>query len=177
MRVIIGLGNPGPRYAGTRHNAGLDFVEQLVSKEFIVHGSYEWRRKKNIFVYETPEILLVKTASIFMNESGRIIYELQTTNYKLNDLYVAHDDLDIWLGEYKIQGGIGPKVHYGVQSIQGTLGTKDFWRIRIGVDNRDSSNRTPGEEYVLQKFTPEEKKVMDKVLEKITHEIYTPNSG
>ena len=101
-------------------------------------------------MYKTPDLVLVKTKDIFMNESGRLLQGLPE-----GELYVAHDDLDLKLGEYKIQFGKGPKDHNGVESVENALGTKDFWRIRIGIDNR--ATPVEGETYVLQKFAPEEK--------------------
>ena len=104
-----------------------------------------------------------------MNKSGLAVskfakYYIQNTKY----LYVAHDDLDIPLGEFKIQFAKGPKLHNGIESVEKALSTKDFWRIRIGVDNRDSDNRIPGEKYVLEDFTQEEKKILNTVFEQIS---------
>jgi PTH1 family peptidyl-tRNA hydrolase len=96
---------------------------------------------------------------------------------------VAHDDLDIKLGEYKIQFGKGPKDHNGVKSVENVLQTEKFWRVRIGIDNRD--NITPsnppltlkggrgssGEEYVLQKFLPEEKGILNQILAEMAGEL------
>lgn len=159
MKIILGLGNPGVEYAGTRHNAGVSFVNHLSQK---LDSAYGWRREKNKMVFKTDEFTLVKTAGVFMNESGNLI--TSPTN-----LYVVHDDLDIKLGEYKIQKGVGPKVHNGVTSVENALRTKDFWRIRIGIDNRTTP--IDGETYVLQKFSPEERKILDKVFEKICNHL------
>ena len=148
MQVILGLGIG--EYAFTRHNAGVDFVDRLVGSQFIVHSDYGWRKYYDSLVYKTPDLVLVKTKDIFMNESGRLLQGLPE-----GELYVAHDDLDLKLGEYKIQFGKGPKDHNGVESVENALGTKDFWRIRIGIDNR--ATPVEGETYVLQKFAPEEK--------------------
>ncbi len=169
MQIIIGLGNPGTQYQGTRHNVGMMLVDLLAQD---VPSAYGWRKHYSALIYKTEEMVLVKSRDVFMNESGRLLQGLPQ-----GELYVAHDDLDIKLGEYKIHQGVGPKLHYGVQSIEKMLSNKDFWRIRIGVDNRDISNRTPGEEYVLQRFTSGEKTVIDDVLEKISREINTSNSG
>lgn len=174
MKIIVGLGNPGAEYAGTRHNIGQLLVDKLASLAVEqLNDSYGWRRHKNIMVAEFPELVLVKTAGVFMNESAKMIYEIRYMKYDLGDFYLAHDDLDIKLGEYKIQFGVGPKVHYGVQSVEQALGTKEFWRIRIGIDNREPSfaKASEGEKYVLQRFTKEEREVVDGVLEKISHEI------
>jgi PTH1 family peptidyl-tRNA hydrolase len=170
MRIIVGLGNPGPEYAGTRHNAGVGLVDRIYNEQFAVHKEgYGWRRKKDILVAEFPDMILVKSAGIFMNESGRMITSppasllISGEGGSRGDLYIAHDDLDIHLGEYKIQFGKGPKEHGGINSIEGMLKTDQFWRIRIGIDNRGPSfaKASEGERYVLEKFLPEEKKILD----------------
>jgi len=188
VKIIIGLGNPGPEYALTRHNTGVMLVDKIYQSKFMNY-EYGFRRKKDIFVYESDTLVLVKTAKVFMNESGKIIFELKHAGFFNNStsplapfqnfregkrsegLYVVHDDLDIKLGEYKIQFGIGPKEHNGVNSIEQTLGTKDFWRIRIGIDNRqeirDTKYDLSGEQYVLQKFAPEEREIIEKVLDEV----------
>jgi PTH1 family peptidyl-tRNA hydrolase len=190
MKIIIGLGNPGAEYVNTRHNAGIMLVDRIYDSRFRIH-EYGFRKHKNIFIYESKDLVLVKTAGVFMNESGKMIYELKQNGFfntppespsnlggelkgGYGNLYLAHDDLDIKLGEYKIQFGVGPKVHYGVQSVEQALGTKEFWRIRIGIDNRftiQDSRFMSGEDYVLQRFMTDERTVLEGVLEKIIHEI------
>lgn len=152
MKIIVGLGNPGADYQNTRHNSGVMLVDRLAV------GS--WRKNYGAMVFKTSEMVLVKTKDVFMNESGKLLQGLPE-----GELWVAHDDLDIKLGEYKVQRGKGPKEHNGVRSIEGTLGTKDFWRIRIGVDNRVTP--IDGETYVLQKFSAEEREILNRVLNEI----------
>jgi PTH1 family peptidyl-tRNA hydrolase len=93
---------------------------------------------------------------------------------------VIHDDLDIKLGEYKIQKGVGPRLHNGISSVEKALGTKDFWRVRVGVENRPSNlkffnlnfrRRIPGEKYVLQKFSDQERETLYRVFDKINSEL------
>ena len=93
-----------------------------------------------------------------MNQSGEFVSG-QLKKYKIDpeDLYIIHDDLDIVLGEFKIQFGRGPKDHNGLRSVDEALGTDQYWHVRIGVDNRPLDARPMGEEYVLQNFTDEEK--------------------
>ncbi|MEK7182841.1 MAG: aminoacyl-tRNA hydrolase, partial [Patescibacteria group bacterium] len=124
MKLIVGLGNPGKQYENTRHNVGYMVIDKIKNQKLKI---------KNM--------MLVKT-NVFMNNSGEAIKKL-TTDYRLQttDLYVVHDDLDIPLGQFKIQYGRGPKDHKGIQSIEETLGTNEFWRVRVGVDNRDPSDR------------------------------------
>ena len=83
------------------------------------------------------------------------------------EFFVAHDDLDIPLGGFKIDFAKGPKLHNGIDSVEEHLHTKDFYRIRIGVDARDPQNRTPGEAYVLQNFTDEEIKTFTELFPQI----------
>ena len=169
MKVIVGLGNPGPEYTGTRHNTGQLLVERISDRLLPTNkDGYGWRRKKNLLVAEFPGLTLVKSAGIFMNESGRMISDIRYLGGE-KDLFIAHDDLDIRLGDYKVQFGVGPKVHGGINSIEATLKTDQFWRIRIGIDNRKVS--VDGEAYVLEKFSPEEKEILDGVLEKVADEI------
>jgi PTH1 family peptidyl-tRNA hydrolase len=106
-----------------------------------------------------------------MNDSGKFIVKA-VRNMGLQDysnLYVAHDDLDLKLGTYKIQFGVGPKVHNGIRSIEDELGTKDFWRIRIGIESRilNQESSVPGEKFVLEDFTSNELKILEEVYAKI----------
>jgi|SRR3989344_5162106 len=151
MKIVVGLGNPGTEYQLTRHNAGVMLVEKLADI---------WRKHYDAMVCKKDDLWLVKTKDVFMNESGRLLQGLPE-----GELWVAHDDLDLKLGEYKVQMGKGPKLHNGVESVENTLKTKDFWRIRIGIDNR--TTLVDGEAYVLQKFTAEEKEILDGVLNEI----------
>ncbi|MBI5358791.1 aminoacyl-tRNA hydrolase [Candidatus Amesbacteria bacterium] len=168
MKIILGLGNPGVEYANTRHNAGILLVDNFSQK---LSSPYGWRREKNKFIFKSDKFTLIKTASVFMNESGNLVKDFQyltpdpSPNLGEGSLFVVHDDLDIKLGEYKIQKGMGPKVHNGVLSVENKLKTKDFWRIRIGIDNRTTP--IDGETYVLQKFSPDERKILDSVFEEI----------
>lgn len=160
MKMIIGLGNPGVEYQLTRHNAGVMLVDKM--------GNI-WRKHYGAVVCKKDDLWLVKTKDVFMNESGRLVAQLRSLPvFQLDNLYIAHDDLDIELGEYKIQKGRGPKEHNGVKSVEDALGTKDFWRIRIGIDKRDNGDKgVKGEDYVLQKFSLEEKIILDRVLDEI----------
>jgi PTH1 family peptidyl-tRNA hydrolase len=175
MKIVIGLGNPGLEYSNTRHNAGQMLVEKIAQIKAEL-TSYGWRRRNNIDVWESPGLVLVKSAGIFMNESGRMIREL-LDKYQITQggLYAAHDDLDIRLGEYKVQFGKGPKEHGGVNSVISALASEEFWRIRLGIENRDR-DREAGESYVLKKFSSDELGILDKVLEKATHEITETNN-
>jgi len=155
MKLIVGLGNPGEKYLNNRHNTGQLVVETLL-KKFL------------------PKDFIVKKSQVFMNESGTFVKKLvEQYHIKPSDLWVIHDDLDIPLGSYKIQKGKGPKLHNGINSIEREMGTDEFWRVRIGVDSRDSESRISGEEYVLQDFTDEDKEILDKVVQEICKKLLT----
>jgi len=105
-----------------------------------------------------------------MNESG-IFVQKKVNFYKVSftDLYIIHDDLDLPVGEYRIQFDRGPAGHHGVESIIQYLGTQKFWRIRIGINHPTDS--TPVEDYVLRPFLPEEKMIVTETVDKILAEI------
>lgn len=148
-KLLIGIGNPGKKYHYNRHNAGILFVNYL----------------KNNF--QNSEYIL-EISNEYMNSSGVFVSEKK--NYfdvDINNLYIAHDDLDLPLGEFKIQQGVGPKVHNGINSINHALKNSNYWRIRIGIDNRSSDNRTQGEKYVLENFTKSELGILEEIFEKI----------
>lgn len=167
MKLIIGLGNPGEKHRNNRHNVGHMVIDDIVTRyKAQVTGSLD---KKFVTCYMLPitRDILAKPQT-FMNSSGSAVKKLvDWFKVSPDDLYVIHDDLDIPLGEYKIQKGKGPKFHYGVRSVEEALGTPDFWRIRVGVDNRNPGNRISGEQYVLQDFTPEEKLIITDVIQRI----------
>ena len=156
MKLIIGLGNPGEKYKNNRHNVGYMVVDKLKTKNL-----------------KLKSVIVIKT-NTFMNDSGSFVKKL-TSDYCLvpSDLYVVHDDLDLPLGTWKIQFAKGPKDNGGINSIEQVLGTNNFWRIRVGIDNRNSEARTPGEEYTLEDFTKDEKVILDKVIDEVCKKLAT----
>ena len=159
MKVIVGLGNPGEKYAKNRHNVGFMTIDRI--KEF--DGE----------VLKTGEVILVKPQT-FMNRSGEAVSQI-VNFYKVpaDDLIVVHDDLDIKLGEYKIQKGVGPKVHNGLTSIEERLGRTDFWRVRVGIDSRQpaADSRQSGEDYVLSDFSSDEEISINKIIKEIIDQL------
>ena len=173
MHVIIGLGNPGEKYEKTRHNAGFIFTDRM--SEFLGWDSYydvsDWEEVGNSYVERyarasgTEKERFVKPLT-FMNTSGLAVRDiLKRQKVKISSEFVlAHDDLDIPLGKYKIQTGVSPKDHNGVRSVEQTLSRRDFARVRIGVDSRSGDRSIPGDEYVLQKMNNEELELMDEAI-------------
>ena len=169
MKLIVGLGNPGKKYEKTRHNAGflvLDYFSKLeVSAEIDgFEAQVIWKEGRSTpyrgYSLRPREVIFVKPQD-FMNNSGLMVQKLvKEKKILLNDLLVIHDDLDIQLGSYKLQFGKGPHQHNGVLSIEEALKTKDFWRLRVGIENRVPKNNFPisGEAYVLSDFNETELK-------------------
>ncbi len=171
MFCIVGLGNPGEKYRNNRHNVGFQFIDYLI--ENLQIPNFKTQKMLHVTCYMLHDLILAKPQT-FMNRSGEAV-KFCVTSYKLqatNDLVIVHDDLDIPLGKFKIQKGTGPKLHNGIESVERSLGTKDFWRVRVGVDARParrsldgcgtSEKWLDGETYVLNDFLPAEKNILMK---------------
>lgn len=174
MKLIVGLGNPGEKYRNNRHNVGYMFIDYFIN-ELTASRPNELREKNMLHVtcYMLKDLILAKPLT-FMNKSGAAVKKT-INNYQLaiNNLIIVHDDLDIPLGKFKIQQGQGPKLHNGITSIEQHLKTKDFWRVRIGVDNRMKTGWIDGETYTLQDFRPDEKAIVSELFPKILARLKT----
>ncbi|MFA6193353.1 MAG: aminoacyl-tRNA hydrolase [Parcubacteria group bacterium] len=171
--LIAGLGNPGKEYAKTRHNAGFMFVDYFREKYQEEFGFSEWKLdkklKSEISVGKCPgnKIILIKPQT-FMNLSGEAVSAAKKYyKVKLEDILVAHDDIDLLLGKYKISVGSSSAGHNGAQNIIVLVGTKNFTRIRIGVENR-KDRKIATEKYVLGKFTAAEMKKISGIIFEIS---------
>lgn len=171
MKLVVGLGNPGERYTCTRHNVGFVVAESLALKL----GCPSWRLvdKFGAEITQVGETYLVKPQT-FMNKSGEAVAKIARF-YKVvpESIYVVHDDLDIVLGEYKVQLGKGPQLHYGVESVERELGSKMFWRVRVGVENREvkGNSGVSGEQYSLADFLPMEKLVFNQICARVVAQL------
>ena len=175
-KLIVGLGNPGKKYTDTRHNVGFMVVDKLAE---MINGQWLMNKKFQSLIINHKSSIIFSKPQTFMNSSGIAVKKLMVRfKIKLPDLWIIHDDLDIRLGSYKIQKGVGPKLHNGIESIERELGTKVFWRVRVGVDNREKiqnpksqTQKISGEQYVLQDFTGEEFKILNSTIENIVKDI------
>lgn len=174
MKMIVGLGNPGEKYHSTRHNIGFMVVEEL-AKQILKSQILQFSNSKkfNAELIQDKNFILVKPQT-FMNDSGVAVAAIcRFYKIDLRDLYIVHDDLDIPIGNYKIQHGKGPQVHNGLLSVEQELGTDQFWNVRVGVENRvvRGNKGVPGVVYSLQDFEGEEKKIIEDVVVKIVDEL------
>lgn len=166
MKLIVGLGNPGLQYARTRHNIGFLLIDALVE------GYEGQRRYKSEFRAETQKIkiageqVLVCKPQTFMNHSGEAVQPLMNFyGIKLEDILVAHDEIDQPFGQLKFQFKRGHGGHNGIRNIHQLLGTDDYARLRMGVGRPpvfvdDEGKKTHGTmqvvDWVLQNFSNEE---------------------
>jgi len=175
IKLIVGLGNIGDRYARTRHNTGFLFVDRLVEELETRNGNrVTWSEdsKKGVIHTSVPhpkdpsiKLHIIKPTT-YMNLSGRAVSAMMSYyQLSLDELLVVHDDLDILLGEYKIQLDKGPKSHNGILSINQHLGTSNYWRIRIGAEYRGESGKDmmSGEAYALEEFCKKEREMLEGV--------------
>lgn len=165
--LVVGLGNPGREYANTRHNIGFVLTDKLAA-DFKLNKKFQ------------AEVAEIKTAGqktilakpqTFMNESGQAVQAIMNF-YKIKPehLIVAHDDLDIPLGQFKIQKNRSAAGHNGVQSIIDQLGTQGFIRLRLGIGAKRPT-RQDGASFVLAKFDKEENKQLEEILVSATEAV------
>jgi PTH1 family peptidyl-tRNA hydrolase len=157
--LIVGLGNPGPEYAHTRHNAGFDVMERLERH----YGAA--LRKKLLLSGETAEIaeggrkLVLCRPLTFMNASGDCVSRLlRWYQCPPERLLVIYDDIDLPPGQIRVRRSGGPGTHNGMRSIVDALGTADFPRIRVGTGDRPAGQDLVS--WVLGHYGPEERSLM-----------------
>lgn len=150
IKLIIGLGNPGKEYECTRHNVGFLFIDELAGHK--------------------PKIIIAKSQS-FMNKSGVAVLAL-TKQFKIKpeNILVVHDDIDILWGDFKFSFGRNSAGHKGVESIIKTLRTKNFWRLRIGIQPTVKKH-TKADKIILKKFIPKELKELNKTIKNAISEL------
>ncbi len=156
VRLIFGLGNPDQKYKLTYHNAGHIYVDSLTQDSF---------SKYRDFVFTKDGDLIFAKNTTYMNASGRAVRQaLKYFNLQPNQLMVAHDDSDLPIGEHKIDFGRGSAGHNGVNSVIKALGTKDFFRLRIGV--RGQARGKAGD-FVLKPMSQADLAALKEALEQI----------
>lgn len=153
MKLVVGLGNPGRKYEATRHNAGFWWVERLAHAarvELRESARYHGRAGK----LAGPHEIWLLLPDTHMNESGRAVAALAGF-YKIEpgEILVVHDELDLPPGIARLKKGGGTGGHNGLNDIAARLGSKDFWRLRLGIGHPRDNTATEQEvvDYVLHK--------------------------
>jgi PTH1 family peptidyl-tRNA hydrolase len=153
--VIVGLGNPGPEYAGTRHNLGQACVLELARRVGVEVRRKRWQSLVGSFdspVGDDPRRVWLILPQTFMNLSGRAVAScVRDLGLTPADVWVVHDELDLPLCRLRIRQGGSSAGNNGVKSIIGSLRTPDFWRFRIGVGKPPSKHAGVG--YVLGRYS------------------------
>ena len=161
--LIVGLGNPGPRYHNNRHNVGFIVVDALADDASIPIRRVEFRALVGKGTLEKEPAILAKPQT-FMNDSGQAVAPL-TRFYKIPNekLLVVHDDLDLPFGTLRLRPEGGAGGQRGMGSIMAKLGTQEFARLRVGI------GRPPGRmaprDYVLHDFDAEEEEILPEVMQ------------
>jgi len=167
--LILGLGNPGPRYELTRHNAGFLVLENLADKYKIKLSQNKYRSLYGKGEIDGLPVILAKPMT-YMNESGKAVKALISAfNLSLEKILVTHDDIDLPLGKIKtkFKGGDGGQL--GIRSAIETLQTREFFRIRIGVGRPEHGEDIV--DYVLSPFDEQESGLLNEVMDKAVHTI------
>jgi len=159
IKLFVGLGNPGPEYEATRHNAGFWWVDALARElklNLVSERAYHGLVARGSVHGQTVWLLEPQT---FMNVSGRSVAALARF-YKIapQEILVAHDELDVVPGEAKLKFGGGHGGHNGLRDIHAQLGTADYWRLRLGIGHPGVKSEVI--DWVLRKPAPEQRTAM-----------------
>jgi PTH1 family peptidyl-tRNA hydrolase len=170
LRLFVGLGNPGRRYAATRHNAGAWFVHRLAST-LSVELRAEARFHSLVGKGRAPDGTEYRLAlpQSYMNESGRPVAAL-ARYYRIEpaEMVVAYDELDLKPGSVKLKLGGGSAGHNGLGDVMEELGSADFWRLRFGIGHPRDTELAESEvaDYVLHPPRAEERRAIDDAIER-----------
>jgi PTH1 family peptidyl-tRNA hydrolase len=170
LHLIVGLGNPGAEYAGTRHNAGFLLVEKLAAD-----WKANWTNERKFFARvargeNVGKKFLLAEPQTFMNLSGETVGALvKFYQLPLAQVIIAVDDADLPLGEIRLRPGGGSAGHHGIESVTQHLGSREFARLRIGIGRRDGAREITN--FVLGKFERDESAVLEKVLERAANQL------
>ena len=162
MALLVGLGNPGPRYEANRHNIGFIAVDAICDR----HGFGPWRTRHHGLMAEgtiaSHRVRALKPLT-FMNDSGRSV-AAAAHYYRIPNeaIFVLHDEIDLRAGKVRVKRGGGSAGHNGLRSIDAHLGA-DYWRIRIGVGHPGDRERVHG--HVLNDFAKADRGWLDKLLD------------
>lgn len=165
MKLVVGLGNPGKEYINTRHNIGFELIDFIAKKE---NYTFKFDKKFNCEIADTSidgeKVIIIKPYS-FMNLSGSVVSKIISFyDIDINDILVIQDDLDMEFGKIRISYDSSSGGHNGIKNISECLGSQKYIRLKIGISN---DKEIDTKDYVLGKFSKEEKEKLVHIYEKI----------
>jgi len=169
MKMIVGLGNIGPQYDGTRHNMGFMVIDQI-AKDYQLTFKHTSKMEAMTAsgIIKGEKVLLVKPTT-FMNESGRSVKPLMDYyDVPVEDLIVIHDDMDLPLGKIRLKAKGSAAGHNGLKSLINHLGTQGFHRVKVGIDHPGKASVV---DYVLGKFKKDEQEGLLDNLDQAEHAV------
>lgn len=179
MKLIIGLGNPGPEYSGSLHNVGFMCVNYFARKHRILFDKKQADARTGSGKVSGIQVLLARPQT-YMNRSGESVSRLvKKFKVGLDDLLVIYDDLDLPLGKIRIRQDGSAGGHNGVASIIQELGSQDFARLRVGIGRPVGTEDSPKNKnsevitYLLSESAPEVKEAIDTVLPEVNEAIFS----
>ena len=160
IRLVVGLGNPGPEYEGTRHNIGFALVDQMAQS-----AALKWSRERKLrskVASDSSRLILAKPLT-YMNLSGNAVSRIARLHgLDPDQILIVYDDVDLPIGKIRFRASGSAGGHNGIKSIIEYLDTKDFPRLKIGIGSADESEGMV--DHVLGRFSEEEWKELEKVL-------------
>jgi PTH1 family peptidyl-tRNA hydrolase len=170
MKLIVGLGNPGEKYAATRHNVGFWVIDRLAERWQIPVRQNRWKGLAGSGLVMGERVVLLKPMT-YMNLSGESVRPaLDWLKCDIEDLAVVCDDLDLPPGTLRLRKKGSSGGHRGLQSLIDHLGTNEFKRVRIGIGH--PAGRMPVVDYVLSPFTREERPSIEEAVERAAEAIH-----
>ena len=160
MKAIAGLGNPGIKYSGTRHNFGFMVVDQLAERKSAV---YKAGRGEYVYSKISPELILIKPTT-YMNNSGYAVKSaMDYFKIHVSDLTIVHDDIDLPIGTIRFREKGQAAGHRGLEDVIYHLSSYVFSRVKMGIAN--DGQMKPSEKFVLRKFRKDEQETVKEAVE------------
>jgi len=178
MKLLVGLGNPGKAYTNTRHNIGWLVLNELATEYLAAwENKKRWRARVTPIQIHGERVVMLKPQT-FMNRSGEAVQAARGWFRKIpvESIWVVHDDVDLPLGEIRIKQGGSSAGHRGIDSVAKMVGSVDFWRVRIGIGRPENPN-IPLEDHVLQKFSSDEMKQVESIVDEARKKIIEKING
>lgn len=164
MKLVVGLGNPGREYENTRHNIGFELLDYIGGDSLVFSENKKFNALEADMMVNGKKVILIKPLS-YMNLSGTVVRKY-TSFYNIlpSDILVIQDDLDMEFGKIRVSFDSSSGGHNGIKNIIENIGTKEFTRLKIGISN---NKKIDTKDYVLGKFSKEEKEKLDNTFFKL----------